>query len=181
MTSDLTLQRLFDIVKKDSVLIEQNLITVDDGVYHVFNRFQIRSMSDSRYQVSRGDHAQAVFSTLSAALSWCIAEKLQNYTLSRNIQQLDQQCARLSDDLDLREKLMSRSKDNAYRDIVSSKTMNKKQALKLARNQLQKCVAVAKYFQTKGFNDEIARTRRIAQDTTAGLYVRKPNRTKAQF
>jgi hypothetical protein len=45
------------------------------------------------------------------------------------------------------------------RDSVAAKISQKEQLLFFINSRLEKCVNVAKYWQLKGFNDEIARTK----------------------
>ena len=177
MNQEQAFKRLYEIVKHDTALIEQNFIMVENGVYHVFGQWEIHSLNQE-YRVIKYNDVQEDFFSLSSALSWCIAEKMQNYNLSRNIHQLDQEHGRLLIDLDMSEKLLAKSHNVDFKEVVRLKTIVKKDALKEAQTRLSKCVRIAKYFQTKGFNDEIARTRRPAQNTTNGSHVRKPNRTK---
>lgn len=177
MNQQKAIERLYDIIKYDAPIIEHNIIMQHDGVYYLFGQFEIRNV-DQLYRVIKHHDVQGDFYNLSSAVSWCIAEKLRNYRLSRDIEHLDQVQGRLRTDLEVSERLLEKSRDADYREVVKLKITAKKQVLKDTQSRLSKCVTIAKYFQTKGFNDEIARTRRPTQNTTNGSHVRKPNRTK---
>jgi hypothetical protein len=177
MNQDTTIERLYEIIKPDVSLIEHNIIIQHDGVYHLFGQFEIHHV-DQVYRVIKFCDVKCDFYNLSSAVSWCIAEKIKNYHLSREIEQLDLVQGRLRIDLSVSEQLLEKSRNTDYREVVRLKIAAKKQVLKETQNRLSKCVNTAKYFQTKGFNDEIARTRRPTQNTTTVPNVRKSNRTK---
>jgi len=165
------------IVGEDVRLTEKNLILEQDGAYHVFDRYLITPGSDM-VRVERPLRDPRFFSSLRVALSWCIADKFTQDTLARDITQLDQQRRRLHADIDLQQALCRRYKQSQTRDLVRCKMETKRMLLDQVNERLTKCVNLAKYWQTKGFNDEIARTRRPAPHRTNRPRTRKSFRTE---
>ena len=94
----------------------------------MFGQWEIHSLNQG-YRVIKYNDVQGDFFSLSSALSWCIAEKMQNYNLSRNIHLLDQEHGRLLTDLDMSEKLLAKSHNVDFREVVRLKTIVKKDAL----------------------------------------------------
>ena len=68
----------------------------------------------------------------------------------------------VQDDLSLVQQLFHRYRDPVVRDSVAAKLSHKRQTLLDINSRLEKCANLAKYWQTKGFNDEIARTQHSA-------------------
>ena len=155
------LQKLQQIVEPEYNQLKSNLIMSQDNQYYVFDQYTIEKSADNTYLVARQRYVDKIFSTLPVALSWCIADKIQNSQLAYTIQNLDQERVRISTDVFVRESLLKQIKDPERREITYIKITAKKQGLKAVENRLAKCVSLAKYYQIRGFNrDETARTRR---------------------
>jgi len=170
------LQKLKRIVKTDIPLVEQNTMARDEhGQYDVFGI----------YQIQRNQHGASVwhkqeltkqFGSVKSAVSWCIAEKYKKYDLSRNIEQSDIDVTRLNNDVAISQGMIARIKNFDAYIISHTKLENKKAHLSQARNRLEKCVNLAKYFQIRGFNDELARTRGSTPNQTNRSRDRKSSR-----
>ena len=155
------LQKLQQIVEPEYIQLKSNMIIAQDNQYHVFDQYTIEKSSNNTYSVARQRYVNKIFSTLPVALSWCIADKIQNSQLAYTIQNLDQERVRISADVFIRESLLKQIQDPERREITYIKITAKKQGLKAVENRLAKCVSLAKYYQIRGFNcDETARTRR---------------------
>jgi len=172
------LQKLEHIVKTDMPLAEQNtIIRNKHGQYDVFGI----------YQIQRNQHGASVwykqeltkqFGSVKSAVSWCIAEKYKKYNLARDIEQSDIDVTRLENDVIISQGIIPRIKNFDTYIISHAKLENKKAHLSQAQDRLAKCINLAKYFQIRGFNDELARTRRQAPNPTNRQSYRKPVRTK---
>lgn len=157
---DWILQRLEQIVEPDLAQLKSKMILEHDNQYHVFDHYIIDRAPDNTYRVARQRYTDKNFSSLPVALSWCIADKRQDTTLSYAIQDLDHEYIRISNDVHTREALLKRIKDPDRREVTQLKIITKKDGLRAVENRLAKCVSLAKYYQIRGFNrDETARTR----------------------
>jgi hypothetical protein len=168
-------QKLEAILESDFDLIKNNLIYKDNDRYVAFNRYTIIPGTYS-VQVYRYSHAVGEFTSLKTALSWCIADKYQQEILAQSILRLDGECGRLAVDVALTQRSVPRMKNPEQRETVKLKLDHKKAILNLAQNRLEECTGLAKYWQIRGFNNEIARTRRQAPIRTHSTSNRKPSR-----
>lgn len=136
-----------------------NLILEHQGQIVAFGAYNI-SRSARGYSVEKRGVPCADFGFRSSALSWCIADNVARYDLCLRIKVLDESKTALTNDINCRQSLRDRSRDTKFRDMVTDKLTMKKQNLAAVDNQLQKCLATAKYIQFRGFKNETARTRR---------------------
>ena len=84
------LQKLQQIVEPEYNQLKSKLIIAQDNQYHVFDQYTIEKSVNNTYSVARQRYVDKNFSTLPVALSWCIADKIQNSQLAYAIQNLDQ-------------------------------------------------------------------------------------------
>lgn len=155
-----------------------NMISVIDDGYDVFGLYKIRTREGS-CEVYRYDDLRGSFTSVRVALSWCIAEKYQQWALARDIRWLDQEKSVMTQDVRARRLLLPAIKDPVRWTVASDKLDNKEYQLRQVRERLTKCVNLAKYFQLRGFNDEIARTRRPPPNRTAHSSAGKSKRKNA--
>lgn len=161
---DWAMQRLEQLVEAEVEQLKNHTIFDDGNHYYVFGRYEIVKKSAGNYQVIKGNTPIKTFSASRSALSWCIADKYNNNELANNIQKLDEEKIRLSNDLAVRQQILKKIQDPQRKEITFTKITARKQSLKLIENRLAKCVSLAKYCQIRGFNrDETARTRRTQQ------------------
>jgi len=162
--NDKLLQKLQDMVRDDLDQIEkQTILSVEDG-FALFGRYHI-SHTGNGFKVQRADNDIACFDTVRLALSWCIADKCNQWTLADKIKNLDHTRQRLKNDIDISSALTKRMQDQPRRCIAEIKVDHKRSRLRQVNEQLNKCISLAKYWQIKGFQDEIARTRRTNTNT----------------
>ena len=131
----------------------------DDGVYSVFGKYRIEP-EHRGYRVFCHASEVGLFNSTKTALSWCIADKYQNYTLARDLLATDIKLAHLTHDIAARAAVGDRSKDPLFRESILTKLETKIIHKKQLENQLAKCVSWAKYCQQRGFNNETVRTGR---------------------
>ena len=154
-------KRIEKLVGSDFDSLEKNVIIADEEGYHVFGKYTITKINNVQFRVNKENRISKNFSTLRYALSWCIADKFGNSKLANNIQHLDEEKIRISDDVSVRQAMLDKMQDPERKEITKVKLISRKQGLKLVENRLAKCVSLAKYCQIRGFNsDETARTRR---------------------
>ena len=156
--------RLFKQEFRD--LIPNTIFEIDTGIYQVFGKYQIIAQKNE-CQVYCHATDVGVFSNKRSALSWCIADKYKDYTLARKLLEIDQKLRYLNNDIGMRAALADRSKNSAFREEVGTKLETKIIHKKQLEIQLAKCVNWAKYYQQRGFNNEIARTGRGQSNKTS--------------
>ena len=154
-----TIQRLEYILKPEWAVAEKNAIVQNTNGYSVFGRFDLRHEEHGVTIWVNQDQVQW-FSSSKSAVSWCVAEKYSKFDLSRKITLADADTVRLSNDVAITQQLLPTIHDRDRRTVVRHKLEHKQTQLKQAQERLTKCVNLAKYFQIRGFNDELARTRR---------------------
>jgi hypothetical protein len=169
------LEKLESIVKPDLDLINENFIIKVDGKYQLFERYEVIPKKYSA-EVKRFGNDMGSFSSTRSAVSWCIADKYNQLVLADDIQRLDQQRARIRTDVDAQEQILKKIRDKNHREILRLKLDTKKIILKDTEGRLDKCIGVAKYWQIRGFNNEIERTRRPAPNRTSIPRDRKSTR-----
>lgn len=164
MSDDQIWQQLNSFVDKEGKKLAPLLFVKEKDFYWVFGWYEIwpgkqvttvkQPLRDSRE-----------FGSPRAALAWCIAEKMGQVQLSQDIMRLDQDQRRIRDDLTAMQNM--RSNDPIRQEIMTIKFDNRKRSLQIAQDKLNKCIGLAKYFQTRGFNNEIERTKRSSTIRTS--------------
>ena len=165
MQDPVVLDRLNRWIKAEAEIAQQNAIFQESGVYHAFGIYEIFKKPSSATVTIRQEQIRE-FSSIKTAISWCVAERNKNYTLSRNLETADFDIIRLSNDVTASQALLHTLKDRDRRRVVRDKLEQKQAQLTHAQDRLSKCINLAKYFQLRGFNDELARTRRQTPNQT---------------
>lgn len=166
------------MLASDLVLAESNMITpCSPGVYDVFGRWKLRDQQH-QVEITARDRLVGRFSNVRSALSWCIAEKYQQHELSHNIRNLDRDLQRFHAAHDAYREILTRITDPQRRWVVGVKSDEATLRYRQAAERMSIYVSRAKYLQIRGFNDEIARTRRPAPHRTSRDGVRKSIRKK---
>jgi len=169
--------RLDVMLGSDLAMAQRNMIHRGaDGAYEVFGRWQLQEHGD-RVTVSRREQVVCEFSSLRVAVSWCIAEKYNQRELSADIRRLDQDLCRLRDQDWVRRQAAESLRDPDRRVTALIKSQEAHRRYCVIGERLTECARRAKYFQIRGFNDEIARTRRPAPHRTSRDGARKPRRS----
>jgi len=164
--------RFEHVLGPEMLVAKQNLIIkTANGSYQLFGRYCLTE-SAGEVSVCLMGIEIGKFNSLQAAVSWCIAEKYKQTWLSDEISRVDQELAqRLQNHLVLSD-ICKRVRDTERKIIAETKSREAYLRCQYTRKQLANCVSRAKYFQIRGFNDEIARTRRTtshkSNQSTAG-------------
>lgn len=157
MTRD---QKLEDWARREFPLAVNHLILSNDrGTVVAFGRYRLEQ-EKNRVQLYVDEEPVALFGDRRSALSWCVADKYQQFNLARRISQLDQQKTFLSNDIETRRQLAQRSANKVYQETVNTKIASKIRHRATVSEHLEKCITQAKYIQIRGFTNETARTRR---------------------
>ena len=168
--------RLEQMVSADIEEMCKNLIIKSSDGYEVFGRYRLQKTEDGVI-VKRIDGIQSLlFSNMKTGLSWCVADKFNQRTLAIELEKLDSQRQNLRYDVTVRQHIINSMTDFVRKEVSETKISTKKIRLRQIDNQLDKCVNLAKYWQLRGFNDEIARTRRKATNRTNRQGIRVSSR-----
>jgi hypothetical protein len=165
-----------EVLGRETDMAQMNLIHPEASGYRVFDRYRLQE-HNNEIAVDRDGEPTRQFTCTRSALSWCIADKYQQRATAQEIHDLDQRRRQLRDDIDMSRQLLERTQQHHNREVIEAKMQYKRQMLRDADARLDKCVALAKYWQIRGFNDEIARTRRPAPNSTNRPGHRKPARS----
>ena len=176
MNQEELVAKLERLLGADVGLIQENLILTDEqGRYHLFGRYEIQQQKH-KVLVKLPNREAIEFGLMRAAVSWCIADKCNQYSLCDEIKRCDQRLQHNHQDHQVLAHVARRIQDSDRKAIAEIKSDEARLKYLFAREQLTKCVSRAKYFQIRGFNDEIARTRRPTPTRTSRPAARKPNR-----
>lgn len=133
-------------------LIWQN----DDGEYEVFGKYKIVPEKPG-YTVLINDDCKGFFNNSKSAISWCVADKYQQYNLARDLLSYDNMLFNISNDIFVRAGIANKTKDQVLRENIEIKLELKILHKKQVQAQLDKCLNRAKYLQQKGFENETSR------------------------
>jgi hypothetical protein len=160
-------QELEAWVSKELRTVMPNIIWRNDhGDYELFGKYRIVSNRPG-YTVYCAADAAGEFSSTRSAVSWCVADKYQNYNLARDILHTDNRLTYAANDIFVRMGVASRSKSPEFRESIDTKLETKVIRRKELENQLTKYINLAKYLQQKGFDNETARSGRPAKNQTS--------------
>lgn len=160
-------QELEAWVRSELRTVTPNLIWRNDhGDYELFGRYRIVANRPG-YTVYCAANPVGEFSSTRTAVSWCVADKYQNYNLARDILRTDDRLTAISNDLFVRMGVASRSKRPEFRESIDTKLETKIIRKKELEQQLAKYVNSAKYLQQKGFENETARSSRATANKTS--------------
>jgi len=153
-----TVDLLSNIIKEGYNTVSRDAIFKTKNGYKLFGAYEV-TCNVSFCSVTKGSQEPRYFSTIKIATAWCIADKINNINLARQIAELDVKCTSIKNDIDASKQRLACIKNNDMQDIVFAKISSKEDTLRIAKNQLTKCINLAKYWQIKGFvRNETART-----------------------
>lgn len=175
MIATATYDKLEKILSMDLHTAKSNSIFTTDSGYQVFGKYEI-TKKNNNVSVSRHDYHISDFSSVKTAVSWCIADKYNQYKLADEVLVLDHQRSRLHDDLFVTKHLLRKSKDCNFIETVELKLETKQHLLTSVELRLDKCASLAKYWQLRGFNNEIERIRRTASNKDNRSSIRGTSR-----
>jgi hypothetical protein len=164
MTNQQAVERFERLLAPEADSLKDLFFFKDQNKFYVFDRYVVEPVKTGGYQVSKFSSDPEEFSSLRAATSWCIADRLGQLNLCIEIKRLDIQKAFLTNDLAVRNELIKRMRDADKQELISTKITTKKAQLKAISERLDKCVSLAKYWQIRGFNNETARTGRTGSN-----------------
>jgi hypothetical protein len=150
----LAYKKLEQIAAKEIVSLQDKMILPDSrGGVIAFTKYKI-SPDRRGFFVKPENQTGLHFHSRRNALSWCIADRIKNYSLARSIHSLDGKKFILENDISARKILAEKSNNQDFKEKVNTKLMSKILYLNQVKNELEKYVNLAKYWQTKGFRNE---------------------------
>jgi len=144
-----------------------NKLIVDDGRGGIiaFGKYNIIP-SDYKFRVEIKNQNTVTFGSKKSAISWCIADKRNQFTLARTIHTLDNKKHSLAADIQCRQALAEKSRSADFYESVTTKVQSKKDYLLVIDTELEKCLNSTKYMQIRGFSNETARPGRSVANKT---------------
>ena len=165
-----TIDRLQQIISADLDSVKENAIFPIENGYCVFDKYHIKKHPVGVTVESANPKIyteEKYFSCTKNAVSWCVADKYNQTKLAEEIILLDKKRYRLHGDIEFSKRLIKKFSDPMVRETALTKLYAKQDVLRGVENSLEKCANLAKYWQLRGFNNEIERTRRSASNSNS--------------
>ena len=164
MNLDRKFETLMSMLGDDLEIAKKNSIFETPDGYWVFDDYRVIKKSDG-IEVHPGKRSTVLkFTSLRYAISWCVADKYRQFALADEILLYDTRRNGLQNDIAASTQMLSKIKNFVTKDVIEAKRSDKRAKLLAVNERLDKCANVAKYWQIRGFNNEIARTRRPASN-----------------
>jgi len=160
------LARLESMVAQDLPNLEKMSIFPHGTGYTAFGIYDIQPVDDL-YSIQRRGNELGVFGSLRTALSWCIFDKNHQINRAMTLARLDRKKIMLDNDIAMRKTLSNRITDPGRQQAADIKVRHRIDQLNSVKTNLDKYVNLAKYWQTRGFNNETARTGRTPSARTS--------------
>lgn len=146
-------------LKSELTTMIPNIIVENiDGSYWVFGQYNIIP-TDNQFLVQKSQTNIGTFNSKKIALSWCIANRNNQYTLANELKDLDKKIAETENDIYVRSNIANKSDNIELKRIVRSKMELRISQKNAMEARLKKCINIVKYWQQRGFNNETTRTR----------------------
>ena len=138
-------------------LMGNNAIVFMDNEITAFGRYTIRR-EKSCYRVYR--HQQLAAEPLSSrvAISWCVADKYNQTRLAKELINLETELERRENEITHFKSFLKRTKDQQKKLVIMDRLHESIMRSRQVKDQLNKCINSAKYWQQKGFENETVRT-----------------------
>jgi hypothetical protein len=154
MINDQEIERVFSQEFRNLLpeLIWQN----EFGEYEVFGKYKIVPQKPG-YTVLINDDSKGFFNSTKTAISWCVADKNQQYNLARDLLDYDNMLSNIDNDIFVRAGIANKTNDLALKESIETKLELKILHKRQIQSHLSKCLNRAKYLQQKGFENETSR------------------------
>jgi hypothetical protein len=170
-----TIRRLEQVLSSEYDSVKQNLMFSTPQGYELFDVYTI-SKTPNGATVQKSSSTPIEFTSTKSAVSWCIADKYNQFRLADEIMQLDKTRRRLREDVLFSQVYTRQLRDATVRETASLKLQVKQDILQSTETGLEKCANLAKYWQLRGFSNEIERTRRPASNSNYRSNIRVASR-----
>lgn len=157
MTMSRKAEALFKRLAQEHLVENTNaIVNLDGQEISAFGRYIIRRRR-GRYEVFRHESLAKTVYSQRVAICWCVADKYQLYKLADELANLEQQLIHREDDIEHYRHNIDKTQDSVKKSVLQSRLHNAVQQSRLLKEQLNKCISSAKYWQQKGFENETAR------------------------
>jgi hypothetical protein len=170
-----TVRRLEQVLSSEYDSAKQNLMFSTPEGYQVFEIYNITKTPNGAL-VRKNANSIIEFTSTKSAVSWCIADKYNQIRLADDIIQLDKTRRRLREDVLFSQVYTRQLRDVTVRETAALKLQVKQDSLRSTETGLEKCANLAKYWQLRGFSNEIERTRRTASNSNYRSNIRVASR-----
>lgn len=150
-------QRLAKLCQEELPSLSKVLIAGDDDNIQMFGRYTLRKI-DRVWLVEIANRATVKqFPTAKIAACWCIAHRNESFDITFKIEKYLAEFEIYSTESDRYKKMISKVSDFGKAEILESKRSQAQFKADVAHRELDKCLNIAKYWQTIGFNNETSR------------------------
>lgn len=124
----------------------------EDGSYDLFNKYRVTKKEQNLYEVSKiyGDQVHFV-SSLKNAVTWCIYEKRNKWSIANRILEIDKKVAGIDVSMALHKRMLLSAKDNENKLVLLNKLNEEKIKRKSMLQELAEYVNESKIMQSKIF------------------------------
>lgn len=138
-------------------LMGSNAIVFMDNEIMAFGRYTIKK-DKNHYRIYR--HKQLAAEPLSGrvAISWCVADKYNQTRLAKELINLETELERRENEINHFRSFLKRTKDQQKKLVIMDRLQESIMRSRQVKDQLNKCINSAKYWQQKGFENETVRT-----------------------
>lgn len=138
-------------------LMGSNAIVFMDNEITAFGRYTIKR-NKTGYQVYRHKQLAAEPHSSRVAISWCVADKYNQTRLAKELINLETELERRENEINHFKSFLKRTKDQQKKLVIMDRLQESIMRSRQVKDQLNKCINSAKYWQQKGFENETVRT-----------------------
>lgn len=147
---------MLERIAREQYLDNPNAIFQEGDDIWAFGRYLIHPAGDG-YQIFRGATLAAQTGSSRVAISWCVADKLNRFQITQEMLWADQEVLWRQQEIQGYRHTLDRTQDSVKKFVVQDRMADAQIKLRYARERLDKCLNLAKYWQQKGFNNETSR------------------------
>jgi len=147
---------LLEKITQSHLFNNPNSILRNGDTIQAFGAYTITKLPTC-YRIYKNKVQVADTSTSRSALAWCVADKYHIKNLCSNILYFDHQLSYKNADINFFRSVMNANIDSSQRFVIEDKLQDALYKAKRFKNQLDKCLNSAKYYQLKGFENETSR------------------------
>ena len=143
-------------------LVDQHLFNNPNGILQTKDSIQAFGVysiykHNTYYRIYKNKMVIAETSTAKCALAWCIADKYKVNHLRDRIEQLDHYLSSKQVEIECYKNVINTPVPTERKQVIEDKLQESLLRAKRTKNQLDKCLNSAKYYQLKGFENETSR------------------------
>ena len=149
-------EQVLEQIAREHLMGNNAIVFMDDEIT-AFGRYKIKC-NKSSYRVYRYSQLAAEPRSSRVAISWCIADKYNQTRLARELLTLENELERREIEISHYKSFLKRTKDQQKKLVIMDRLQESIMRSRQVKDQLNKCINSAKYWQQKGFENETVRT-----------------------